>query len=334
MDILPLELIYFISTGLPVYTLAINKSFHALYTYQWFYDYLQRHYSDNNLLVDNAKELYYKSLRMGNIYKIYKCNDIQTLLPINGIDVKNCGLIGNSLILSFDGTLYITNDYQYKTLTTDVINLDTSSYLTKDTCYLINDCNWNLEVKSELMNIPNGLPFIKHKLLNGIIYVLTTKYLYYIFLNRKTVTYRVEFEEAVDIGSQDLSVVILEANGNLYIIDQYNVCKTLRSANIKSIKSHLITYQTGDQMISLNHNILLPVPGLISNSINLVKNIIMVNEEIIMHTTSGDLQFYTLTNELTRKQYGTKLTCVNRDNSIFKDVKYLTDDWSSFYVIK
>jgi len=204
-----------------------------IYREEWYKDYLNFNYSEVEI-TNNAKKLYYGSLRTGNIYKIYQ-NKLVKKLPIKGINCNRCGLFDESLVLTFDQKLYLCNDGEYKLVDKNVIDIDNSSYITDNKCYFIDNIT---NIKFELIIKSEG-KFIKHRRLYQFLYVLKSDLLYIICLNKYLVN-TINFNNAIDIGIITKNICVLQSDGQLFFVDHILHNKILCTSNVKKINDVLV----------------------------------------------------------------------------------------------
>jgi len=229
MDNLPFELLQLISYNLPINILSINKHYLSLYDDEWYNNYLQHNYK-----IIGDKKLYYKSLKTGVIYKTNKNTYEKIKLPILGIKAASIKNSDSSLILTFDGKLYINDTL----IDTDVVDIDYSCYVTNDTCYILIDEN-NKEIKKKLEKDF----FVKVRSYYGNNIILFTNIQVELINLTLNLSASFKINNIIDLEIINGDAFILKENGDLKM---HNLDNKIIQSNVKSINGSLIISTTNE----------------------------------------------------------------------------------------
>lgn len=231
-NLLPLELLQLISYKLPLGTLSACKELSKIYDDNWYNNYCEYNYG-----MKGDKNLYYKSMRTGTIYKTdYDKLENEVKLNIKGIKASGVRHSSKTLILTFDGKLYMDDEL----IDVDVSDIDYSCYIKKNVCYYFVYENY----KKEHHVLDENDNFIKLLGAGDQIILLTSKYVHKKHA-RKDPVQKYEHNNITDIQLICGNICSLHSNGDVKIIGSEETLFT----DVKSIGKSSIIMKDGNTYI-------------------------------------------------------------------------------------
>lgn len=246
---LPTDILFYISTYLSRGSLSITKELHQKYDTEYWYELrLKREYPELHLWCRTTyRDLYIKSLKMGNIYQtssydmVHRGESISNepkLLPSYGTKAVIEG--STTYVLNFNGDLYKINGNDVSLKATQVVDIVPRSYIT-ETKWYYNDIVIPIIPTSpfiKILSYPIQTPgtLILHALTHDCLY------------NYITHTKEIEvtpFDDAVDMYI-DGGLFVLQSNHHLYVIN-YEEYKILIAQDIIRINGNTIISCTDDR---------------------------------------------------------------------------------------